>query len=282
MARQPARRHPQQPPSHRCFLIVPYARNGSVRIFWDEHGRGDPALLCMGFAYTAAMWHRAIPALSTHHRVLTFDNRGVGHSDVPRGGYRIEDMAADGIAVLDAAGVDRAHVYGVSMGGLIAQEIALAYPSRVRSLVLGCTGCTDPADEKAPGWRKALIRFMPTGPMVGRHPERQFGPGVSQDIIEEDRLTVRSSRPRSRGATGQALAIGSYGSRYRLPSLTVPTLVIHGDADQVVPIDRGRELASRIPGARLEVIPGGGHNYLVALDGKANEVVVDFWDHTSE
>ena len=128
-------------PIYVCILkSVPYTTSSATRIFWDESGQGDP-LLIMGLGYTHEMWHRTRPLLSQHYRTIAFDNRGVGQSDVPAGSYSIAQMAADAAAVLDAAQIQRAHVFGISMGGMIAQEFALAYPHRVRSLILGCTAC---------------------------------------------------------------------------------------------------------------------------------------------
>src|SRR5512137_315754 len=118
---------------------MPFTDNSGVRIYWEEQGQGDPVLLIMGLGYTLDMWYRTVPVLSRHYRTITFDNRGVGRSDVPAGPYPIPVMAADAAAVMDSAGVTRAHVFGVSMGGMIAQEFALQYPERTRSLILGCT-----------------------------------------------------------------------------------------------------------------------------------------------
>jgi 3-oxoadipate enol-lactonase len=120
---------------------MPFVENLGVKIYWDEVGAGEPVLLIMGLGWASPMWYRTRPLLAERWRTIAFDNRGVGRSDVPAGPYSIAGMAADAAAVLDAAGVASAHVVGMSMGGMIAQEFALAYPGRVRSLVLGCTAC---------------------------------------------------------------------------------------------------------------------------------------------
>jgi 3-oxoadipate enol-lactonase len=123
---------------------MPFVENQGAKLYWDEQGSGEPLLLIMGLSYPSYMWHRSRPVLANSYRTIALDNRGVGQSDVPPGIYSIALMASDAAAVMDAAGVESAHVFGVSMGGMIAQEFALQYPSRVRSLILGCTAAGGP------------------------------------------------------------------------------------------------------------------------------------------
>jgi pimeloyl-ACP methyl ester carboxylesterase len=112
---------------------MPFVENQGTKIYWDEQGQGAPVLLIMGLGYASALWHRARPVLAQRFRTMAFDNRGVGLSDVPPAPYSIATMAADAAAVLDAAGVARAHVFGISMGGIIAQEFALNSFCRMRA-----------------------------------------------------------------------------------------------------------------------------------------------------
>src|ERR1700685_4666622 len=126
-----------------------FAYNQGTKIHWDEQGTGAPILLIMGLGYPSAMWHRMRPELAASYRTIALDNRGAGQSDVPPGPYSIALMASDAAAVLDAAGVLSAHVFGVSMGGMIAQEFALQYPERVQSLILGCTAAGGPSAVRA-------------------------------------------------------------------------------------------------------------------------------------
>ena len=122
-----------------------------ARIWWDQSGTGDPILLIMGHAYGADMWHRTAPELAASYRVIRFDNRGIGRSSDPPGPYPVQLMADDALAVLDAAGAASAHVYGVSMGGFIALQLALGHPGRVRSLTLGWARSRPPSvDYRAP------------------------------------------------------------------------------------------------------------------------------------
>src|SRR5580658_5610759 len=128
---------------------MPFVENQGAKLYWDEQGSGEPLLLIMGLSYPSCMWHRSRPVLANSYRTIALDNRGVGQSDVPPGIYPIALMASDAAAVLDAAGVESAHVFGVSMGGMIAQEFALQYPVRVRSLILGCTAAGGPTALRA-------------------------------------------------------------------------------------------------------------------------------------
>ena len=126
-----------------------FAENDGVKLFWDEQGTGDPILLIMGLGYPSCMWYRTRPVLAASYRTIAMDNRGVGNSDVPHGPYSMAGMADDTAKVLDAAGVERAQVFGVSMGGMIAQEFTLRYPQQVRSLILGCTAAGGPNARRA-------------------------------------------------------------------------------------------------------------------------------------
>src|SRR4029077_15941247 len=124
---------------------MPFVENQGVKIYWEEQGQGAPILLIMGLGWTSDLWFRSRPALAKRYRTILLNNRGVGRSYVPPGPYSIAQMASDAAAVLDAARVDSAHIFGVSMGRMIAQEVALQYPQRWRSLSRGCTvlGGTD-------------------------------------------------------------------------------------------------------------------------------------------
>ena len=113
-----------------------FFQNQGAKIYWDEQGGGDPILLIMGLGYPSYFWHRTRPILTARYRTIALDDRGTGQSDAPAGPYSFALMASDAAAALDAAGVERAHVFRLSMGGMIAQEFALQYPARVRSLIL--------------------------------------------------------------------------------------------------------------------------------------------------
>jgi pimeloyl-ACP methyl ester carboxylesterase len=253
---------------------MPFVTSRKAKIYWESHGSGEPVLMIMGLSFPLEMWARVLPEISEKYRAIVFDNRGVGRSDVPRGPYRIAAMARDALAVMDAAGVDSAHVMGASMGGMIAQELALRHPDRVRSLLLGCTSCggfraRPPNLRRVPifrNWRGLTNeqRARAVVPML-------YGPGTPKHVIEED-LKVRLIRyPTMRGILYQALGIPFWSSYRRLTRLKMPVLVMHGDKDRVLPPLNGKRLAARIPGSRLVMIPGAGH----MLTSDAPEMTMD-------
>lgn len=230
-------------------------------LYWEESGEGAPLLLIQGLGWSADMWYATVPELDQDHRVIRYDARGIGRSEVPAGPYPIELMADDAIAVLDAAGVDRAHVLGVSLGGIVAQELALRHPARVCSLLLGCTHpggaetvWPEPEVLEALKGRRdmSLEELMRTAALYG------YVPGATS--IEED-IRRRLALPTSiEGYEAQLTGGLTYqGTTARLPDLTVPVLVFTGDLDRMVPPANSEHLAAVIPDARLVVVPDAGH-----------------------
>lgn len=250
-------------------------------IHYEIHGAGAPVLLIMGLGSNAYGWARAIPWLAERYRTIAFDNRGTGRSGIPAGAYAIAQMADDAAAVLDAAGHETAHVVGASLGGMIAQRFALRFPRRLRSLALLCTtpggaqaarpaadvalGLVEGGDDPATVYRRSAW-FLYGDDTRANHPER----------IEED-LVNRSRIPTSpQGYLGQLAAAMEHDAWDELPSIAVPTLVVHGDADLLVPTENGRLLAAQIPDAELVLIPGAGH--MLQADGgdRLRSVLLEF------
>ena len=241
---------------------MPNTSSGTTKIYWEENGAGDPLLLIMGLGYTHEMWHRTRPAMAARFRTLVFDNRGVGKSDVPAEAWTIADMAADALAVLDAAGVESAHVFGISMGGMIAQELALSYPERVRRLVLGCTACGGRGEiPAAPPVLEVLAARARMTPEEGARAMVPYiyDASTPPERIEEYLAIRRRTYPTAAGYLAQLRAITTWTAGDRLGQFQAPTLVIHGESDQLVPPENGRMLACGIPAARLVMLEHASH-----------------------
>lgn len=255
---------------------MPITLSDGVRISWAERGSGTPLLLCMGASYSSAMWYPAVEALAASHRVLTFDNRGTGASGwTPVAS--IAQMASDALAVLDAAGEQSAHVYGASLGGVVAQQIALQAPERVRSLVLGCTGILSDDKPRAPRWLRHLLR-LPRPVMAALLSKSDpYGPACPPDRAAVDRAVLADEKPVRQALVAQQDALRAYSvTAEQVARIDVPALVLHGTADTVVKHAMGVELAEVLPQARLVSWEGIGHNYLVGRGDAANAEVLDF------
>jgi 3-oxoadipate enol-lactonase len=237
-----------------------YLVNEGAKLYWHQQGSGPPVLLIMGLSFTHDMWFRVAPGLAGEYRTIVFDNRGMGRSDVPRGPYTMRRMASDARAVLDAAGVESAHVIGASMGGMIAQELALRHPQRVRSLMLGCTSSSGLFGK----WPE--FRYGPRQWRGRSREERErslqsllYAQTTSAARIEEDVRVRCSCTWCYKGFVNQLAGILMWSAYRRLPRIGVPTAVVHGDQDHLVPPENGRVIAARIPGARFELIRDAGH-----------------------
>jgi pimeloyl-ACP methyl ester carboxylesterase len=247
---------------------MPVALNQTVSLYWESMAEGAPVLCVMGLGMNATGWWRTVPVLAAAGlRVLTFDNRGVGRSDRPPGPYTTAQMADDAVAVLDAAGVERAHVYGLSLGGMIAQEIALRHPDRITRLVLGAT---HPGGDRAITAGGRIIEFfhrrgqMPAEEAVwasvpynyAARTRAEHGDRISQDIRQRLRFPVEPEY-----YAAQLAASLGHDAYERLPLILAPTLIVHGEEDVMVPPANGRLLATLIPAARLIELRGAAHLY---------------------
>jgi 3-oxoadipate enol-lactonase len=236
-----------------------------VKLHWeDTGGSGPPVLLIMGLGMNATGWWRTIPALA-EFRVLSFDNRGVGRSERVPGPYTVAEMAGDAVSVLDAAGIEAAHVYGISLGGMIAQEVALRHPSRVRSLVLGATTRGGQAHVAASEDVVAFVRLR--AQMTAEHAvwasvpinyasrtRTEGGDRIAEDIAQRLRFPVEAEY-----YTAQLAAANGHDAR--VDDIRAPTLVVHGEEDVLIPPANGERLAADIPGAELFMWPGAAHLY---------------------
>jgi 3-oxoadipate enol-lactonase len=258
-------------------------RPDTARIAWESEGPEDaPAvLLIMGLAYPAAMWFRLVPALAEGHRVIRVDNRGAGRTgDVPGAPYTVETMAADCLAVLDAAGVGAAHVVGISMGGLMAQEIALTSPERVRSL---CLVATHPGIPHAVMNPEATAMLMKRGQLTPQEAAEasvpfNYAPATPRERIEEDWAVRFPLAATNEGYLAQVMGSSRWDGYDRIARITAPTLVVHGELDALVPPENGRIIAGRIPGAELVMIPNANHVLMTDQPEQVSKVLVDWLD----
>ena len=270
------------------------AKVGSVELYYEEHGTGDPLLLIMGLAADSQAWMFQIPDFAKQYRVIAFDNRGVGRSSKPAGPYTIHEMADDTLGLLDALKIDKAHVVGVSMGGMIAQELVLRNPERVRALVLACTYPEPDADierartftvEQFGGSVDASggihVDLKALNPMMFL---QQLLPNVfNQSFIEKElpNLMQVFSGALQYGFSmeailGQVGAVMTHKATDRLHAIKSPTLVITGDADRLVPPASSDILAREIPNAKLVKIAGGSHGFNFETPQLFNDAVLDF------
>lgn len=259
---------------------MPHTDVDGTKLYWEASGEGDPLLLIQGLGFSGAMWYRIIPALEARHRVIRYDARGIGRSDTPEEQWDIATMAADAMAVLDAAGEATAHVFGISLGGIVAQEVALTYPDRVRSLIL-CS--THPAGTEALWPDEEVMAMLRNRTTLPREEAIRasipvgYADTTNKDWIEED-VRLRLEIPTlEQGYMGQLMAgLGYPGTVPRLPQVKVPALVIHGDLDKMVPVQNADILANALPDARTVIVKGAGHVIFTDAPDAVTDAVLDF------
>lgn len=253
-----------------------------TRLHYEVVGRpgADPLLLIQGLGADRNGWMFQRFAFAPLFRTVVFDNRGVGRSDKPFGRYSLDEMADDAAAVLDAAGIEQAHVMGASMGGAIAQLLALRHPERVRSLVLACTAC------RHHPWRVELLNEWAT--VATERGMRELGLRAMRWLVAARSLRryqlplgllgpfALRCPPHAFASQVRAILAADDSLRQRLPELHVPTLVIVGSQDILTPHGDSEELAELIPGAELVIVNGAAHGLFVEHATTYNRVVLDF------
>jgi pimeloyl-ACP methyl ester carboxylesterase len=259
------------------FMAI--AVNQGAKIYWDEVGEGDPLLLIMGLGYPSCAWHRTRPVLSIKYKTIALDNRGVGRSNKPPGPYSIALMASDAAAVLDAAAVDSAHVFGISMGGMIAQEFALQYPKRVRSLILGCTAAGGPNAVRAEP--EAIQMLMSRSRMTPEEAAQAavpfiYHPATPRELIVEDLENRRPWFVSQESYNAQLQGVLAFESYSRLSQISSPTLVIHGESDRLVPPENGKVIAEKIAGAKLILLTHASHIFTTDQTEAAHRAILEF------
>ena len=219
---------------------MPKISVNGFRLYYEIEGDGEPVVLVPGFAAGRETWVRQTPSLSRNFRVITFDPRGVSESDKPDGPQSIRLLADDLAHLLQALGISRAHIVGVSFGGFVAQEFALRYPFLTRKLVLCCTSFGGP-----------------------NHVQPE--PDDGKMVASAKKLNV-----------SQFEAATSFDAESRVEGIRSQTLVVSGDADEIVPVQNSRNLAAKIPGAQLRIIEGGSHTFFSERADEFNQLLADF------
>jgi len=262
---------------------MPHVHANGIDFYFEEHGTGEPLVLIMGFTVSSVGWYWNIADFAKQFRVIAFDNRGVGQSDKPNVPYSMAMFADDTAAVLDEIGIDNAHIFGISMGGMIAQEFALRYPQRVKTLTLGCTNCggLQTVLSKDPDVLNMLanIASMDVQQAALTMTKVAVTPWFMQKrmdvLLELNRLSAQHPTPQH-GMVCQMHAIQGHDTYDRLPQLTMPTLVITGKEDGLMPPENSVTLAQRIPNADLVLLSNASHLFNIELPAATTEVVTRF------
>jgi 3-oxoadipate enol-lactonase len=256
------------------------AKAGEVELDYERSGSGSPLLLIMGMSGTALHWGEPfLEPLRRDFDVIVYDHRGVGASSRLEGAVTIAQLAEDAAGLLDALEIESAHVTGISMGGMVAQELALTHPERVRTLTLGCTYCGGEGSSlTAPEVIQRLTEAMFSGDRQ-RALRAAFEVNVSAAMADDSELFERSLAIDAQRAVAvpvvmaQMQACMAHDTSARLSELTTPTLVVHGTEDQMLPVENGRLIASRITGSRLEIFDGVGHLFFWEQPERAAELI---------
>jgi pimeloyl-ACP methyl ester carboxylesterase len=261
---------------------MPMIKVNDIQMYYEMQGEGFPLLLIMGLKRNTEWWYRQIPHLSRHFQVIAFDNRGAGRSDKPVSDYSIPLFAADTAGLLDALGILRAHVLGISMGGYIAQELAIRRSDLVQGLVLGCTSCGGPkavlmSEETRNAYvanegltqEQILYKDMHiyfSDEYIAHHPKQ------IKQFVE---ISMRHVQP-PEAFFRQFNACLGHDTVDRLGDIEAPTLIMAGDDDHLVPTENSRILKELMPGAELHLYPGKRHGFFIEEHEKFNRNVLDF------
>jgi 3-oxoadipate enol-lactonase len=252
-------------------------------MYYEIHGKGEPLLLIRGLGSTCDGFKAQVEGLSPHFRVVSFDNRCVGRSDQPQEPFTIADMADDTAALLDALGIESAHVFGVSLGGMVAQELVLHHPEKVRLLVLACTHAGPRRAVRSPEWAVRTFnesREMPRAEALRSSVPILFAQKTVAERPEliEDTLAVMADNNQPKSSYLLQLgAVMQHDTLDRLSQIAHPTLVLTGTEDTLVDPGNSRQIAGLIPGARLIEFEDTGHVFFTENPEEVNRTLVAFF-----
>ena len=265
---------------------MPLITANGLQLHYDVQGVGEPLLLIAGFACDHSIWSQVHPSLVSMYKIILFDNRGAGRSSSPDTPYSIRQMAEDALAVLNEIGVDRVHVAGHSMGGQIAQQLALTHCERVSSLLLlsSCAKCDErtkllietfgelPRIVEPDTCARIIMPWLYTSAFFSR-------PGAVDQLLKV--LLANPFPPTVHGMYHQSRAIAAYDNLARLGTIRCPTLIMVGKEDILFPLDFSQQLAQRIPTAELVVLENAGHGLLIETPDAVAGAMREFLDRHS-
>jgi pimeloyl-ACP methyl ester carboxylesterase len=255
---------------------MPLAKLKNININYRVEGRGEPLLMIMGFSAPMIGWYFQTHFFKKSNCVITFDNRGVGKSDKPQGPYTTKMMADDTIHLMDYLGIDKTHIIGASMGGMIAQEVAINYPERVKKLVLACTYAKQ--DESSITLNMRTLSKQTVKKMTVRVINLGFNKPHYRLIFSLlgwiNSIFMESST--SIGIKGQSMACMNHNTLDRLGLITAETLVIVGADDRLINPVSSEVISKNIPGARLVKVRNGSHTFMVEMRDAFNQEVLNF------
>jgi pimeloyl-ACP methyl ester carboxylesterase len=265
---------------------MPKVTANGIEIYFEVHGEGQPLVLISGIGYTNWQWHRMVPFLADRFQVITFDNRGVGQSDRPEGPYSAHMLAADTVGLLDALDIGKAIVAGHSMGGFIAQALAIEFPHKVEKLILCSTSFGGPRQVPVTPEAMKVLTDVSGDPLT-RFSNGLFistAPGWAEknpEIIREW-IEWRAANPIEPGPYQAQLAIGlglmqeESAFENQLHRIHVPTLILFGEYDKVVPPQNANLLAQKIAGSQIRILPDAGHFFPIEVPETASRAIIEF------
>jgi pimeloyl-ACP methyl ester carboxylesterase len=264
---------------------MPTIRAGAINISYDTFGAGEPLLLIMGFGAPGIAWMPVLPMLSGF-KCIYFDNRGTGNSEKPAGPYTIPDMADDDANLLDAIGIESALIYGISMGGMIAQELALRHPEKVRKLVLGCT--TTGGANAIPPAEQTIAALVSAFKLMSTDPEAAID--ILLPVVHPPDFVAAHPEVKQMALMGASMmpptppeviertleGITQFDTYERLPQVKCPVMVVHGERDILIKPANADLLKRRLPQAEVLMIPNAGHNFFAENSMGIHQRIVEF------
>ncbi len=265
---------------------MPKVTANGIEIYYESHGDGQPLVLISGIGYTNWQWHRMVPYLADRFQVITFDNRGVGQTDKPAGPYSAHMLAADTVGLLDALGIDKAIIMGHSMGGFIAQALALEFPHKLEKLILASTNFGGPHHVPITPEAMKVLMDVSSDPVTrfrnGLYISTAPGWAEKNPQLIQEWVDWRAANPIEATAYQSQLAIGlgllkeEAAFENQLERIKVPTLILFGRYDMVVPSKNASLLAEKIAGSKVVILPDAGHFFPIEVPGPASQAVIDF------